>query len=65
MNVLLLGAGGREHALAWKLSKSPKITKLFTAPGNAGTEDCGKNVPLNTDDFDEIKRNRFSYSQGD
>ena len=55
MNVLLLGAGGREHALAWKLSKSPKITKLFTAPGNAGTEDCGENVSLNADDFDEVK----------
>ncbi len=55
MNVLLLGAGGREHALAWKLSQSPKITKLFTAPGNAGTDECGENVSLNIDDFNEVK----------
>ncbi|NOX48822.1 MAG: phosphoribosylamine--glycine ligase [Chlorobi bacterium] len=55
MNVLLLGAGGREHALAWKLSQSPKTTKLFTAPGNAGTEECGENVSLNIDDFNEVK----------
>ena len=55
MNVLLLGAGGREHALAWKLSQSPKTTKLFIAPGNAGTEECGENVPLDVNNFEEVK----------
>jgi phosphoribosylamine---glycine ligase len=46
MNILLIGSGGREHALAWKLKKSPKIEKLFISPGNAGTETIGKNVSL-------------------
>jgi len=55
MNILLLGSGGREHALAWKIAQSPKITKLFIAPGNAGTRLTGKNVPLNIANFGEIK----------
>jgi phosphoribosylamine--glycine ligase len=55
MNILIIGSGGREHALAWKLSKSTKTTKLYIAPGNAGTEECGENVPLNVDDFEEVK----------
>jgi len=54
MNILLLGSGGREHALAWKISQSPKLTKLFIAPGNAGTALVGTNVSLATDDFDRI-----------
>ncbi len=56
MKILLLGSGGRENALAWHIAKSQKLTSLFIAPGNAGTEDFGKNVPLNITDFEEIKR---------
>jgi phosphoribosylamine---glycine ligase len=56
MNILILGSGGREHALAWKISKSPKLTKLFIAPGNAGTALVGSNVNLMADDFDGIGR---------
>ena len=51
MNVLLIGSGGREHALAWKLKQSPLLTKLFIAPGNAGTALCGVNVPIAVDNF--------------
>lgn len=51
MNVLLIGSGGREHALAWKLKQSPLLTKLFIAPGNAGTALCGINVPIAVDNF--------------
>lgn len=56
MKILLLGSGGREHALAWKLSQSPLCSQLFIAPGNAGTARCGKNLPLNINDFDGIGR---------
>jgi len=56
MNVLLLGNGGREHALAWKLSKSPRCSKLFIAPGNAGTAQCGTNVKIEVSDFEAIKQ---------
>lgn len=56
MKLLLLGSGGREHALAWKIAQSPKIEKLFIAPGNAGTANVGENVPLKADDFDGIKK---------
>ncbi|MCD4682681.1 MAG: phosphoribosylamine--glycine ligase [Bacteroidales bacterium] len=55
MNVLILGSGGREHAIAWKLSKSPLLTKLYTAPGNAGTHDLGENIKIGSDDFNAIK----------
>jgi len=55
MNVLLLGSGGREHAFAWKLSQSKKLTKLFIAPGNAGTASCGTNVSIGVNDFPAIK----------
>ena len=55
MNILLLGSGGREHALAWKIAQSPKIEKLFIAPGNAGTCQVGENVALKADDFEGIK----------
>jgi phosphoribosylamine--glycine ligase len=51
MNILLLGGGGREHALAWKIAQSPECTKLFIAPGNAGTRLCGINVPIAVTDF--------------
>jgi phosphoribosylamine--glycine ligase len=55
MKILLLGSGGREHALAWKIAQSSKCEKLFIAPGNAGTSNCGENVALKADDFDAIK----------
>jgi len=54
MNILLLGAGGCEHALAWKISQSPKLTRLFIAPGNAGTSLEGTNVDMAADDFERI-----------
>ncbi len=54
MNILLLGSGGREHALAWKIAQSPKVEKLFIAPGNAGTREVGENVAINVCDFDAI-----------
>jgi len=56
MNILLLGSGGREHAIAYKISQSAKCNKLFIAPGNAGTSNCGTNVNLKNDDFEAIKR---------
>jgi phosphoribosylamine---glycine ligase len=55
MNILLIGSGGREHALAWKLSQSKQCDQLFIAPGNAGTGLLGTNVPLKVTDFDAIK----------
>lgn len=55
MNILLLGSGGREHALAWKIAQSNKVDQLYIAPGNAGTANCGTNVNLKADDFDAIK----------
>jgi phosphoribosylamine---glycine ligase len=55
MKILLLGSGGREHALAWKMLQSPKCSKLFVAPGNAGTSEIAKNVALNILDFEAIK----------
>lgn len=51
MNILLLGSGGREHALAWKMMQSPLCTQLFIAPGNAGTAQCGTNVTIGVNDF--------------
>lgn len=54
MNILLLGSGGREHAFAWKLSQSPKLGKLYIAPGNAGTAQHGENVDLNPQDFEAV-----------
>ena len=56
MNLLLLGSGGREHAVAWKISKSSHCENLFIAPGNAGTAEVGVNVPLALNDFDAIKK---------
>lgn len=55
MRILLLGAGGREHALAWKIAQSKKCEKLFIAPGNAGTSQLGTNVDINANDFEALK----------
>ena len=55
MRILLLGSGGREHALAWKIAQSKQVEKLFIAPGNAGTANCGENVPIKADDFESVK----------
>ncbi|WP_276910912.1 phosphoribosylamine--glycine ligase [Hallella colorans] len=55
MKILLLGSGGREHALAWKIAQSDKCEKLYIAPGNAGTAAVGENVPIGIDDFDKQK----------
>ena len=56
MKLLLLGSGGREHALAWKIAQSPKIEKLYVAPGNAGTGNVAENVAIKGDDFDGIRQ---------
>lgn len=56
MNILILGSGGREHTFAWKLSQSNKLSKLFVAPGNAGTAEIAINVPIGVNDFEAIKR---------
>jgi phosphoribosylamine--glycine ligase len=56
MKILLLGSGGREHALAWKIAQSKKCEKLFIAPGNAGTANVGENVAIKADDFEAIKQ---------
>ncbi len=55
MKILLLGSGGREHALAWKIAQSEKVEKLYIAPGNAGTAQCGENVAIAADDFESLK----------
>jgi len=55
MKLLLLGSGGREHAMAWKISQSPKVEKLYIAPGNAGTSEVGENIALAATDFESIK----------
>lgn len=55
MNILILGSGGREHTFAWKLAQSPQLSKLFVAPGNAGTSKIATNVPIGVNDFEAIK----------
>ena len=55
MKILLLGSGGREHALAWKIAQSKKCEKLFIAPGNAGTKACGENVAIGVNEFEKLK----------
>ena len=56
MRILLLGSGGREHALAWKIAQSEKCEKLYIAPGNGGTDNCGENINMKADDFEAIKQ---------
>jgi phosphoribosylamine--glycine ligase len=62
MKILLLGSGGREHALAWKIAQSAKCEKLFIAPGNAGTVNAGENVNIGVNEFDKIKQ--FTLDNG-
>jgi phosphoribosylamine--glycine ligase len=54
MRILLLGSGGREHALAWKINQSASANLLYIAPGNAGTAQCGKNISIDITDFDAV-----------
>jgi phosphoribosylamine--glycine ligase len=61
MNVLVLGSGGREHALAWKISQSPQLDNLYIAPGNGGTSTLGQNIDLNPGDFDKVKEAVLSH----
>lgn len=61
MKLLLLGSGGREHALAWKIAQSPKVEKLYIGPGNAGTATIGENVEMNPTDFDEVAAFVINY----
>src|SRR3954451_8583925 len=56
MKVLVIGKGGREHALVWKLARSPRVERVFCAPGNAGTAADGINVPLDVNEFDKLIR---------
>ncbi|WP_224998078.1 phosphoribosylamine--glycine ligase [Cesiribacter sp. SM1] len=56
MNILVIGSGGREHAMAWKMSQSPRCSKLFVAPGNAGTAQLATNLPIGVEDFESIKK---------
>jgi len=62
MKILVIGGGGREHALCWKLRQSPRVTKIFCAPGNAGTEAIGRNVPIAITDIEALAR--FAKEEG-
>jgi phosphoribosylamine--glycine ligase len=62
MNILLLGSGGREHALAWKISQSSLLSHLYIAPGNAGTAAIGTNLSLSVNDFEGIKKATLKYA---
>ncbi len=61
MNVLILGSGGRENALAWKIAQSPLLNELFISPGNPGTVKIGKNIPLNIMDFKQVEATIFEH----
>src|SRR5947207_6696399 len=62
MKVLVIGKGGREHALVWKLAQSPQVERVYCAPGNAGTALNGVNVPIEATDFDYLIR--FAKKEG-
>ena len=64
MNILIIGSGGREHALAWKIKQSPKCDKIYVAPGNGGTESVAINLELNTKNFEEVSSAISEYSIG-
>ena len=64
MNILLLGSGGREHALAWKIAQSDKVSHLYIAPGNAGTASLGTNLPIGVSDFAAIRQAALDYNIG-
>ncbi len=59
MKILIIGSGGREHALAWKISQSPRVNKIYCAPGNAGTESLAENLPILATDIQELKKFAF------
>ncbi len=61
MNVLIIGSGGREHAFAWKIAQSKKLENLYIAPGNAGTAEYGRNLPISYNDFEEVKKACIEY----
>ena len=64
MNILVLGSGGREHAISWKISQSEKCSNLYIAPGNAGTGLVGNNLSVNINDFEEEKsKNKYSLKK--
>ncbi|PTN10614.1 phosphoribosylamine--glycine ligase [Mangrovibacterium marinum] len=56
LNILVVGSGGREHAMSWKIKQSPKVNQLFIAPGNAGTAELGQNIPVGVSDFQGLKK---------
>jgi len=56
LNILVVGSGGREHAMSWKIKQSPKVNQLFIAPGNAGTAELGENIPVGVSDFEGLKK---------
>ncbi len=62
MNILILGSGGREHALAWKVKQSPLVSNVFIAPGNAGTASLGANLPVRPDDFPAVRQAIIDHS---
>src|SRR5438876_6912809 len=62
MKVLVVGKGGREHALVWKLAQSPRVERVYCAPGNAGTGEDGVNVPIEATDFEQLLR--FAKKEG-
>src|SRR5262245_26735797 len=64
MDVLIVGSGGREHALAWKLRQSPRVDKLYVAPGNGGTAKIAENVPIGVMEFEKLARFAAERSVG-
>ena len=64
MNIMILGSGGREHAISWKISQSEKCKNLYIAPGNAGTSLVGNNLLININDFEEVKLNVIEKHTG-
>src|ERR1700747_1621138 len=64
MKVLVIGKGGREHALVWKLAQSPRVERVYCAPGNAGAASDGFNVPIETGDLDQLLRSAQKESIG-